>query len=54
MILVFDNYDINEITNIVSKYIKNLLNIYFQKVINSTYQIGYYQIIEKNNLTSID
>jgi hypothetical protein len=40
-------------SNIISKYIKYFVNNSFSEG-NSTYQIGYYQIGEKNNLTSID
>ena len=48
-----NKYDINEMSNIISKYIKYFVNNSFSEG-NSTYQIGYYQMTEKNNLTSID
>ena len=48
-----DKDDSNEISNTISKYIKNFIDNTIS-IGNSTYQIGYYQVTEKNNLTSID
>ena len=45
--------DISAISKIISEYIKYFINQTFSEG-NSSYQIGYYPIIEQNNLTNID